>query len=364
MRADASESHQATGGALVGRSRYVETAAGQGSVLFVAAGALGLLNSVLPDAGATNGLRAVNVGAVLFGLAISKLPWQRWDREATLALVPAALGLIVIGMCLDPHGAGLLYALWFVVVFCWIGSWHPVRTSLAMAPGAALAYIIPFVPHAPGASAEAVATVIIAIPIAVVLAAVVAAKSSAMHDALCALEDASRLLERASVTDDLTGLGNRRRANTMLDTLVAGDAVVLLDLDHFKRVNDTRGHAEGDRVLMDLGAYLLESVRDADCVARFGGEEFIIVLPGALSEVEHIIQRLLDGWRTRSGGVTLSAGLAVHDGSCSADVTLRRADLMLYQAKTRGRDRLAVDDGTDNISLPDYSSESDSDIRR
>jgi len=348
----------------MGRNRYVETAAGQGSVLFVAAGTLGLLNSVLPEAGVANGLRLVNAGALIFGLAISKLPWHRWGPQATLILVPAAFALIVIGQCLEPHGVRVLYALWFVVVFCWIGSWHPPRTSVLMAPGAALAYVIPFLPNAPDASPEALATVVVAIPIAVVLAEVVAAKSAGMHQAHCALEDASRLLERANVTDDLTGLGNRRRANTMLDSLVAGDAVVLLDLDHFKDVNDSRGHAEGDRVLMDLGAYLLESVRDADYVARFGGEEFIMVLRDGLPEVERIIQRLLDGWRERSGGITISAGLAVHDGSRGSDATLRRADQMLYQAKAQGRDRLEMDDGVDTISLSDVVADDQQDLPR
>lgn len=345
----------------MGRNRYIQTAAGQGSLLFVAAGVLGLLNSVVPSSGVTNGFRAVNGGAVLFGLVISRLPWQRWSDEATLVLVPAALGLIVLGQWLDPK-IGVLYALWFVVVFCWIGSWHPVRTSLALAPGAALAYVIPFLPHAPVASPEVLATVVIAIPIAVVMGEVVAAKSAAMKQAHSALEDASELLERANVTDDLTGLGNRRQANAMLDRLVAGDAVVLLDLDHFKDVNDTRGHAEGDRVLMDLGVYLHDAVRDADCVARFGGEEFIIVLPGAIDDVDGIIRRLLDGWRERSGGITLSAGLAVHDGECGPATTLRRADRMLYQAKADGRDRLVVDHDSNTIMLPE-SPTAESDAR-
>ncbi len=327
----------------MGRFRYMETAAGQASVLFVAAGALGLVGQWVPGAAGSADLRAINVAALLFGVAISRLPWEHWDRRATLVLVPVAFGLIVAGQWLDPAGIGPLYALWFVVVFCWVGSWHPARTSLVLAPVAAVAYVIPFLPVSRAPSPASLASVSIAIPIAIVLAEVLAAKSAATRRAQGALEDAALLLERANITDDLTGVGNRRQANTLLDSMAPGDAVVLLDLDHFKVVNDTRGHAEGDQVLMHLGRYLLEAVRDADCVTRFGGEEFLILLRGAGDDVGPIVERLLAGWRESGCGVTLSAGAAVHVEGHGPARTLKRADGMLYEAKAAGRDRLVTD---------------------
>jgi len=320
------------------RFRNVDTAPGQASLLFVASGALGLMSELVPNAARVPGVRAVNIACILFGLAINLLPWSRWHPRATLALGPGAFALIVTGRWLDPPGIASLYALWFVLVFGWIGSWHPPRTSLLVAPMAAVAYVIPFLPGSPAESPESLATVVIAIPIAILLAEVLAAKTSAMHRANSSLEAAAVLLEKANVTDDLTGVGNRRRGNDLLDSMVPGDAVALLDLDNFKVVNDTLGHAEGDRVLVDLGQYLLESVRDADCVARFGGEEFLVLLRGAGDGAGVIVERLLAGWRATGATVTLSAGTALHVAGCTPEATLKRADGLLYQAKAEGRD--------------------------
>lgn len=326
----------------MGRLAYVETAAGQASVLFVASGTLGLVSELVPNAAVSDAVRVVNVIAVVLGLAMSRLPWDRWDRRATLAVVPAAFGLIVAGRWFDPSGVDLLYALWFVVTFGWVGAWHPARTSLLLAPLAAIAYSIPFLSGSPAASPESLATVVTAIPIAVVLAEVLAAKTAAMGRAQCALEEAAVVLERANLTDDLTGLGNRRRANALLEGMAPGDALVLLDLDGFKIVNDTRGHAEGDRILVELGRFLLDSVRDADCVARFGGEEFLILMRGAGNDAGAIVERLLSGWRASRCGVTLSAGAAIHAAGCLPAATLKRADGLLYEAKAAGRDRLVI----------------------
>ena len=76
----------------------------------------------------------------------------------------------------------------------------------------------------------------------------------------------------------MTGLGNRRLGNQLLDRLAVDDSVAILDLDHFKQVNDTHGHARGDLLLQELGAFLLAEVREADTVARMGGEEFLLAL--------------------------------------------------------------------------------------
>jgi len=323
----------------MGRFRQVQTAAGQAALLFVAGGALGLLNQLLPGASRSGAMRTIYAAAAVVGLVVAFLPWERWRPSATLALVPLAFALIVAGRWYDPAGIETVYALWFVVVFGWIGSWHPGRTALLVAPPAAVAYVLPFLPGSPVPSSESLTTVVIAIPIAVVLAEVLATKTAAMRRAQDELEAAAALLERANHTDDLTGVGNRRRANALLEGMQPGDGLVLLDLDHFKEVNDTLGHEEGDRVLMRLGAYLRGAVRDADCVARFGGEEFLILLRGAGDEVTAIVDRLLAGWRTTGCEVTLSAGVALHGVGHGPMSTLRCADRLLYQAKSAGRDR-------------------------
>jgi diguanylate cyclase (GGDEF)-like protein len=312
-------------------------------VLFIAAGTLGTLGQVLPSTLRSEGSLVVNLISVTLGIAIRWLPWDAWPHRATLALVAPAFGLIISGQWFNPDGTGTLYGLWFVVVFGWVGTWHPARTTLLLGPVGACAYIVPFLPFSPAASSESLATVVIAVPIAVVMAQVLAVKTSGMRQAHRALEATAELLEKANLTDDLTGVGNRRLANALLDSMGEGDGVIMLDLDHFKLVNDTRGHAEGDRVLMELGAYLLEAVRDHDSVARFGGEEFLVLVRGAGRGLTSIADRLMEGWRARGTGVTLSAGALMHQAGRGPTATLEAVDALLYRAKADGRDRLVTE---------------------
>ena len=145
-----------------------------------------------------------------------------------------------------------------------------------------------------------------------------------------------RLAESAS-TDLLTALPNRRMLDRALGQLSAGDTVILLDLDHFKQVNDNFGHVAGDEVLREFGRVLLGAVRGRDVVGRFGGEEFLIVLapPGG---ADALLRRLRAEWLTeRPFPVTFSAGIAASAGD--PDETVSLADQALYRAKEAGRDR-------------------------
>ncbi|MBI3256585.1 MAG: GGDEF domain-containing protein [Actinobacteria bacterium] len=145
-----------------------------------------------------------------------------------------------------------------------------------------------------------------------------------------------------SMRDELTGVGNRRHAMGLLSRIVSNDAIVVLDLDHFKQVNDTFGHERGDELLQELAGYLSRALRDADAVARYGGDEFLLLLWGAGDKAGDIGQRLVDGWRARRPVTSLSVGIAVHDSGVSAHTTFLRADGALYEAKSRGRDQSVV----------------------
>jgi diguanylate cyclase len=161
-----------------------------------------------------------------------------------------------------------------------------------------------------------------------------------------------------SLTDPLTGLRNRRGLDRMLARLTgAGQpfGVIHVDLDHFKQINDTLGHAMGDEVLVSVGARLRNAVRDDDSVARIGGDEFLVVLPGVRDcrQVDLVARRLLDDLArpVRHDNpqvvVTASLGVAVWDGSSrtSIDALLLDADRALYQAKDAGRGRVHFADG-------------------
>ena len=159
--------------------------------------------------------------------------------------------------------------------------------------------------------------------------------------------DLADRLRAEARTDALTGLANRRHWNEQLlheldRARRAGTtaAVAVVDLDRFKQVNDTRGHAAGDALLRDVAGRFLRAVRTVDVVARVGGEEFAVALPDvALPHAIAIVERL----RTSLvEGVTCSAGLALWNGEESAEALQRRADAALYRAKEAGRDRLVV----------------------
>jgi len=145
-----------------------------------------------------------------------------------------------------------------------------------------------------------------------------------------------------SMRDVLTGIGNRRYGMTLLESLRTGDALALIDLDHFKAVNDTFGHAAGDEVLTQLGAYLTSRLRDGDDVARFGGEEFLLVLRNAGVQAAAILRRLTDEWRATNPRTTFSTGYSAHQRGADPAETLGNADAAMYAAKAAGRDRVRV----------------------
>lgn len=166
-------------------------------------------------------------------------------------------------------------------------------------------------------------------------------------------------LEGLVLTDALTGLPNRGALNAELERAVAYAArgrkknpvsVVMLDIDHFKRVNDTYGHCVGDKFLKKLAKILQAEVRTEDFCARYGGEEFTIILRGttleqALPLIERLRKRiekkLFLKVTTRRVHVTASFGIAQLQRGKSARRLLKRADDALYSAKHRGRNGVA-----------------------
>jgi diguanylate cyclase (GGDEF)-like protein len=166
-------------------------------------------------------------------------------------------------------------------------------------------------------------------------------------------------LHRQSIRDPLTGLFNRRYLEESLQREVARAertarplALLMLDVDHFKRFNDSYGHEAGDAVLRALGRLLRQSVREGDIACRFGGEEFVVLLPEAtLETAQERAERIRDEARRirihREGRyldpVSVSFGVAIYpDHGVSAETLLAAADAALYRAKSSGRDRVMV----------------------
>ena len=180
------------------------------------------------------------------------------------------------------------------------------------------------------------------------------AQKSYFHSLSTTLDSEARQLKQEAHTDVLSGLGNRRFFDATLKTLVrqcrGSDTpltLVVLDVDHFKSVNDMHGHVAGDRVIAAIGQTLSANLRPQDSAARIGGEEFAILAPATslvnvLDMVERI-RRLLGEMQFYGDGrafrVTLSAGLAVLNATEDHAAFYARADALLYQAKETGRDR-------------------------
>ena len=142
------------------------------------------------------------------------------------------------------------------------------------------------------------------------------------------------------MTDPLTGLGNRRALADWMQRRSAEATVVILDLDHFKRFNDSRGHLEGDALLRRFARVLQAYLREEDCAVRLGGEEFCIALDRADELVaERYTQRVRASFALDPGRVTFSAGVAGVLNLETVEDVLTRADQALYEAKRSGRDR-------------------------
>ncbi len=146
-------------------------------------------------------------------------------------------------------------------------------------------------------------------------------------------------LNRATTRDELTGIGNRRHAEALLGALQPGDALILLDLDGFKNINDTLGHPAGDLVLQALSRHLQDTLRDSDTSARLGGDEFLIVARRAFADPLTVANRVLLGWEHLDHGTTLSAGVALHEAEHKSEETFERADRALYRAKAKGKNQ-------------------------
>jgi diguanylate cyclase (GGDEF)-like protein/PAS domain S-box-containing protein len=176
-----------------------------------------------------------------------------------------------------------------------------------------------------------------------------------------ALKDTERELQRLARVDTLTGLANRRQFDELLEHSLARYrrarrplALIFLDVDHFKSINDTHGHGVGDAVLREFAARLESGLRETDVAARLSGDEFVVILDGLATgeEAVSVATKLLHAIRVpmpvagKTLDVTASMGLAWLDGAIEVDAQtlMVRADRALYRAKAAGRNGLAVAD--------------------
>jgi diguanylate cyclase (GGDEF)-like protein len=159
-----------------------------------------------------------------------------------------------------------------------------------------------------------------------------------------------------AVIDQLTGMLNRKALSTRVDELAQQSAftgesvgIIIGDLDHFKQINDTRGHSVGDIVLKEVAYQVRKQLRAFDLAYRLGGEEFLVLLPGSdlaqSAELAEQLRRRVSGRRVAGGvAVTMSFGVGASRNGETFDYTkvFKRADAALYRAKGNGRDQVCL----------------------
>ena len=289
--------------------------------------------------------------------AAVRTPWQRAPTAARLAVAAVYLGAAAL---LRDAGGGFtsgVATLALLPVF-WVAL-HGSRAELAvMMLGVGIFLAVPVLAVGePAYPASALKTGVLFTAVAGLVGAAVqrlvgGVRAQALDGTrrehqleTAALERDTVLaqLERLAMTDPLTGAGNRRAWDGALEVALADRraqplSVGMLDLDLFKAFNDRHGHEGGDTLLATAARAWLAELRAGDRLARIGGEEFAVLLPGCEAAQAHAILRRMA--RATPLGQTCSGGVAQWDGVEDADALMRRADLALYRAKRDGRDRI------------------------
>ncbi len=196
---------------------------------------------------------------------------------------------------------------------------------------------------------------VVVLPPLGVIAARLSSVRRKLQDQREALMQALSEVERLAVSDELTGIANRRSMRALLERSaalssreIAPFCVALIDIDHFKAINDELGHAGGDEVLKAFAHRATALLRSTDAIGRWGGEEFVLLACGNIDSACSILERIRKAVArsdTDTPPVTFSAGVAQHRRGETPDELLERADIALYEAKRTGRDRHVVAPG-------------------
>jgi len=259
-------------------------------------------------------------GAALLAGVVAPAGWLRgWHERRDLLLGWPVAGLLVTVLvgAVEPH-ATRDFPGTITIAFAYIGLTRPRWRSLAVVPLGVAALIVGGAKVLPGAVPSVVLAAIMWVLVAEVPAWLIAR-----------LEEQSELLRKMAQTDALTQLLDRSTLGPRLAMHASGSAVVLIDLDNFKRYNDRHGHKAGDEILVSFADALRSSVRADDVVFRIGGDEFLLMLVGAdRTEAEQVLDRLRQRWAEVGGLVGFSAGIA----SGEQDL-MRLADEHMYADK-------------------------------
>ncbi|MBX3606917.1 MAG: GGDEF domain-containing protein [Piscinibacter sp.] len=288
--------------------------------------------------------------------------WSRRFGDASLVMPQMAFGLVALALAylIDAHVRGMLLMLVALVLSYGSFTLSPrgcrgMGLFAVLLLGAVMAFAAVHDPARfhPVIEAQHFAFAAVVLPTIGYLAGVLSKLRLDLRRQRQELRDALERLNRLATIDELTGLPNRRCLLEHVPHELArcrresqALTVALIDLDHFKRINDTLGHAAGDAVLRRFAVDAQQVLRTSDTMARWGGEEFLVLMPdctvpeacAVLERLRRHLARRGDGSASPAPAVTFSAGVAELGRHEDLTTTLRRADEALYAAKARGRD--------------------------
>ena len=278
---------------------------------------------------------AAMIAAALAALLVLSIPipWSRLPARSTLCFPLAVVAALATLGLSSPAGFAAPLTGTLTLCFAYVGLTQPPGTAVFGLPFAAATLLCAY----GGVSGPVTVRLVIALCVWSLLGELLARLMRRQVSL-------SATLTGNAHRDELTGVPNRRDLQLRVTTTAPGDTLVMCDLDHFKKVNDTFGHSGGDRVLAEFGAMLRVALRQGDYCARYGGEEFLIILPeGSIGQARSLVMRLQDQWATLQPAITFSAGIATCTSGRSVTEPLAVADAMLYAAKTGGRNRVVTE---------------------
>ena len=305
------------------------------------------------------------VFAVLaIGYTALRSGWTERFRDPSMTVWQLSMGVLAVNwgyLICGPMRTSALFPIMVIFAFgAFILRWREIAFLIVLALSSLVAAVVvrTLYPQWVPAQGEVaplrvdinnVLMLVVVLPALGVIAARLSGLRRKLREQREALAHALAEVERLAVSDELTGIANRRSIRFLLERSASCGGtpfcIAILDLDHFKAVNDDLGHAVGDQVLRTFAQHAAAQLRKSDALGRWGGEEFVLMMPGSLEGICSVLDRIReaiangcpDGRR-----ITFSAGVARYRAEDDADDVLARADAALYQAKRSGRDRYVV----------------------
>jgi len=302
-------------------------------------------------------LAQANVASVLIYVLAAILIRRGRLNTATLLVATEVLVHGVVATAMIGWDAGFHHYIVLILPFAVVSAYYRVSVRIALAMAVSLGYMGLDYLYRQAVPAVAVPAPLLGSLHYINLATMLAIMGVLASTYYRLVRHSERRLHELACTDPLTQLRNRRFMTEVVQHEAAvferGGrplSILLGDVDHFKRINDQHGHAVGDAVLRAIARVLREGVREVDHVARWGGEEFLVLLPGTeLDEAQQVAERLRAGVHAlvelegrRDLGLSITLGLAELQPGESIEQALMRADRALYEGKQAGRNRVIL----------------------